>query len=158
MKAFTLIETVVAVGVFAVLVSMTSVLLVGALQGAKKAAATATVRGEGANAIRTMEQMLRFATDVTVCDGKQIDFVQYQGASTTSFSCGVDYIASGSGILTAPTVTVKPNTCAITCDTADPLTAKAVTIKFDLEKTGAAFVSETATAQFETQVTLRNRE
>jgi len=79
MRGFTLIETVVAVGVFAVLVSMTSVLLVGALQGAKKAAATATVKGEGANAIRTMEQMLRFATDVTLCDGKQIDFIQYLG-------------------------------------------------------------------------------
>ncbi len=159
-KSFTLIELVVVIGLFAMLGTMTTLMLAAALRGAKKAAAVGLVKNEGAYAINVMTQMLKFSSGISVCGANSVTFVPGAGGGSATMSCvtaGTDkYIASGSARLTSNQVTV--NNCSITCDTGEPLTTKKINVSFDLQRANAAFAAEKATAHFETQITLRNRE
>ena len=157
-KAFTLIEVIVAIGVFAVLTVILSLLLAGTLRGSKKAAATILVRGEGAYAIESMAAQLRFAKSITSCTGGSSVTVKTQVGADLTFSClssGDDvYLASNSARLT--TANVKITNCAgvFTC----PADLRAVRITFGLQKTGSNLPLEgTASIDFDTEVGLRNK-
>lgn len=155
-KGFTLIETVVAIGVFAMLSVIGSTLLFGILRGSKKAGAVVAVRTEGANIINGITQTLRFANEIEYCEFNLIRFNSQFGSQTT-YSCitnnNITYIASGSANLN--TIPVKETSCSIICPLPSGVTeirkAKYVDIGFTLK-------SEQAEIPFKTQVVLRNRD
>ena len=157
-RGFTLVEVLIAVAVFAVLGTMTTVIMVGVLQGAKKAAAVALVKNEGGRVINIMTQMLKFSTSVTACGGNSVTFQPRADASNPAvFACvndggGKYYIASNSASLTSDRV--EMTSCIISCDAP----VKQVNVNFTVQMKGTAFVSEKATTQFQTQIGLRNRE
>lgn len=151
-------EVVVAVGVFAILAVMGSLLLFGTLRGAKKAAAVVLVRNQGAYAMGVMTASLRFTTSVGECLGNRVTFASGTSGNG-SFSCetsGQDkYLASSSGRLTSPAVAVVDCSNVFRCD-APPPQSKSVTIVFGLTRSAATLPEETARVDFESQVGLRN--
>lgn len=151
-KGFTLIETVVAIGVFAMLSVIGSTLLFGILRGSKKAAAVLAVRTEGANILNGITQTLRFAEEIVNCQSNSITFIS-QFKSQIVYNCGVTTIASGSANLN--TIPVKDTSCSIVCPLPSGITeirkAKYVDIGFTLK-------SSQAEIPFKTQVVLRNRD
>lgn len=160
MKGFTLIETVLAVGVFAIVSVASGWLLFSTLRGAKKAAAVMAVRSQGANAIGTMTQLLRYAVDVTSCSGSQLAFTAIDGSQGV-FSCQTDvdgnkYLASGSGRLTSVQVAIVDCQTVFTCQPAAGAVSS-VAINFSLKRANASYTDETSLINFESQVGLRNR-
>jgi prepilin-type N-terminal cleavage/methylation domain-containing protein len=151
-RGFTLIETVVAVGVFAMLSVIGSTLLFGILRGSKKAAAVVAVRTEGANILNGMTQTLRFADEISVCNGTSISFRPLVGGDIT-YSCIGTNIASGSANLNSTQVTVSA--CAISC----PLPSGVIGIrKAKYVDIGFTLKGDQAEIPFKTQVVLRNRD
>lgn len=157
-KGFTLIEVVVAMGVFAVLMVGTSLLLISTLRGAKKAASQITVRSEGARVMDVISSSLRFSQNITDCTtGASISATLYDG-TPISYSCvqasGTDaYLASGSGHLTSSGVTVSSCGGIFTCS----LDGKTVQINFGLQKAGTNLQTEaTSRIDFNAEVRLRN--
>ena len=151
-KGFTLIETVVAVGIFALLSVIGSTLLFGILRGSKKAAAVVAVRTEGANILNGITQTLRFADEISVCNGTTIVFRPQIGGDIT-YSCNGTNIASGSAALN--TIPLKESSCSIACPLPSGIIdfrkAKYVDIGFTLKGSQAEI-------PFKTQVVLRNRD
>lgn len=159
MRGFTLIEVLIALAVFSVLGMMTTVILVGALQGAKKAAAVALVKNEGARVINTMTQMLKYSPSVTACSGNSITFQPRADTSKLAeFLCvGTDHIASRSADLSDPEISltsgkVEMTTCSITCPS-----LQQVNIEFKLRMKVGSFATENADTTFKTQIGLRNQ-
>lgn len=154
-RGFTLIEAVLAVGVFALLAVSGALLLFSTLRGAKKAAAASEVRNQGASTMEAMTQLLRYAKkNTTTCTGNSVSFTSIDGSSG-SFSCVItspSHLASGSAWLTSTKVKLVTGSCAITCPTANR-----VLIKFSLAPASATFTDESARINFESQVELRNR-
>ena len=160
-KGFTLIEILIALAVFSMLGVMTTVILVGALQGAKKAAAVALVKNEGSRVINTMTQMLKYSPSVTACALNSITFQPRTDASDPAvFAClGADpyYIASNSASLINNNK-VEMTSCTISCNNADPALINTVNINFTLQMKNATFATENADTTFKTQIGLRNQE
>lgn len=153
---FTLIEVVVAIGVFAVLSIITSLLLVGALRGSKKAAASILVRGQGAYAIESMASQIRFAKSIVDCTAGNSISVKTQTDVNLTFAClqsGSDtYLASNSARLTSNTVQVVTCANVFTCPSPE-----SVHINFSLQRgTTGQPLEGTAKIDFDTEVVLRN--
>lgn len=160
-KGFTLIEVVVAIGVFAVLATVGSVLLFSILRGSKKAAAVAAVRTEGAQVMAALTSHLRFARQVNACTGSLITFTTVDNTSLT-FSCLTTgsppntFLASNSARLTSEAVNLTSCAAVFSCAPAAPLT-QTVNIKFSLTRSGATVAEGTASVDFQSEVGLRNR-
>lgn len=155
-RGFTLVEILVALAVFSMLGVMTTVMIVGALQGAKKAAAVALVKNEGSRVINIMTQMLKFSTGVTACGGNSVTFQpRSDGSNPAVFACVGSrpyYIASNSASLMSDKV--EMTSCVISCDAL----VKQVNVNFTIQVKGTTFASEKAETAFKTQIGLRNRE
>ncbi len=153
-KAFTLIEMVVGIGVFAAVILMGTMMMVSTLRASKKAAAVALVRNEGANALGVMTSFIRYADSITSCASTSL-VIKTNNQDTVTFTCIVNssdyYLASNSARLTS--VNVKVGNCGIfTCGT------NSVGINFSLSKAGTStLVETTAASTFETTVVLRNK-
>ena len=138
---------------------MTTVIMVGILQGAKKAAAVALVKNEGSRVINTMTQMLKYSPSVTTCVPGSITFKPRVGdSSDTTFAClpvgvGAYHIASNSASLTDDNK-VEMTICSISCDAQ----IKQVTVNFKLRMKVGSFATENADTTFKTQIGLRNQE
>ena len=160
-KAFTLIEVVVAIGVFALLATVGTVLLFSILRGSKKAAAAVLVRTEGAQAMAALTSHLRFARQVDTCTGSLITLTTVDNTKLT-FSCLTagsppnTYLASNSARLTSAAVNLTGCAAVFSCAPAAPLT-QTVNIKFSLTRSGATVAESTASVDFQSQVGLRNR-
>lgn len=146
-KGFTLIETVVAVGIFAILATIGSLLLFGTLRGAKKASAISVVRTEGVFALESMTSSLRYAHEITGCSATSITF------DDITYTCDGGRIASNSARLTSTKVNV--DACTIACSPTPPKT-KTVDLSFTLSRTNATTVLDRAIVPFSSQVVLRN--
>lgn len=141
-------------------------MMIGTLQGAKKAAAVALVKNEGGRAMSVINQKLRYADDVTVCAGNSVTFIPLPGLDPVALACvggvGDGRVVLEGAPLTSDKVTVYP--CEIVCKKAngDPIGVVSDTGRIDvnltIKKVGAAFVSESASTVFKTQIGLRNRE
>ena len=142
-KAFTLVETVVAVGIFAILATIGSLLLFGALRGSKKASAISLVRTEGVFAMDSMTSSLRYAHEITGCSATSITF------DDITYTCDGGKISSNSASLTSARVNV--DSCTISCTPTPPKT-KTVDISFTLSRKDATTVLDRAIVPFQTQV------
>lgn len=146
-RAFTLVETVVAVGIFAILATIGSLLLFGALRGSKKASAISLVRTEGVFAMDSMTSSLRYAHEITGCSATSITF------DDITYTCDNGKISSNSANLTSTKINV--DSCSISCSPTPPKT-KIVDINFTLSRKDATTVLDRAIVPFQTQVVLRN--
>lgn len=162
MRGFTLIEVVIAVGLFATLAIAGNLLLIGTLRGAKKAQAVAVVRSEGSYALGVITDLVRYSRQVIGCsaDGASLTVTDLRGqpATLTCMTNGSDaYLASNSARLTSTAVTLAACTGVFSCDVPVPNT-RAVTISFSLRRSGSAGLPLEATADinFTSQVQLRN--
>ncbi len=157
-RGFTLIEVVVAMGIFAILMVGTSLLLISTLRGAKKAASQITVRSEGARIMDVLASTLRFSNSITGCSpvrGASVSATLYDG-SPINFKCTVSgtdlYLASGSGRLTSTGVTVSSCSNVFVCPD-----SKTILIRFGLQKAGTSLQTEgTSRIDFDAEVRLRN--
>ena len=128
--AFSLIEILIVVGLFAVLATIASQSTLLSLRGARKSDSLADVREDLDYAVASMERSLRSAQSITTpCNGTAVQTINYvdEYESTGSFSCldlnndTIIEVASGSGTpiqysrLTSSDVRVT--NCQITCTT-----------------------------------------
>lgn len=148
-KAFSLVEILVGMGLFAILATTTAVMLLSAMRGARKAAAINIAKNEGQYALNAMTQMARFAK-LAACGGTTLTLTKTDD-TTVNYSLVLGTIASGSADLTSQKVAVaacSPN--MFTCD------GRNVQICFNIDSATAADVTETAGILFKTTVVLRN--
>jgi len=155
-RGFTLIEVVVAVGVFALLSIILSLLLVGSLRGSKKAAASILVRGEGAYALENMTSLLRYFSTISVCNGSNLVATNQKGEvlNLACIQAGADrYLASNSARLTSSKTQVVSCANVFACST----DFRSLHITFGLQTAGNDNPIENAsTITFDSEVGLRN--
>lgn len=159
-KGFTLIETVVAMGVFSLLTVTTSLLLFGTLRGSKKAAAALAVRTEGANVINSITQELRYAKEITSPtpgpSSMPTTSITYktlnQGDVILLCDNANKKIILGGSNLTSSKFNVSD------CGFVYIPSSKTVSVDFKLSTTGtgSTILDEVQNVQFKTQVVLRN--
>lgn len=158
-NGFSLIEILVGVALFAVLGTVSSVMLLSTMRGARKAEVINIAKNEGQFALNSITQMARFAKAATC--GSTISLtltktddtdVSYDLVTVT----GRGTIASGSADLTSQKMNVTE--CAggmFTCN------GRNVRICFNIDAAGASDVTESAGTvgtgiKFVTTVVLRN--
>ncbi|MDP3994287.1 MAG: prepilin-type N-terminal cleavage/methylation domain-containing protein, partial [bacterium] len=118
-QGFTLIETLVAVTIFAIVGILSTRAIMLSVQGSKKGSSSVTVRENLNYSLGVIERLLRNADDISTCTLAP-DTINYhdQNGKTASFSCGSDadgnFVASGSARLTSSEIDVT--SCAISCD------------------------------------------
>lgn len=160
-RAFSLIEVVMAIGIMAMLAAGGSLILTSTLRGAKKARAQALVRGEGTNALNVIVSGIKYAERVTSCAGGAVAVLDVNNRTVT-YACtvsGTDKYLARSGVrLTSNSVAVVDCTAVFSCDFPPPDT-KSVSVNFRLLRAGADLLTEeTAAMGFETTAVLRNQE
>ncbi len=154
LPAFTLIETLVVVGLFAVLAVISTQILFSTLKGSSKSEAQTEVRQNGNHALSVIIQMVRNSKERTITSiAGGIRFQNIDGG-ITNLTCDAanNSVASNSARLTSDKVVVSP--CSITLAAGPP---PVVTIGFTVSKNATPTRPEdTASLTFSDQVTLRN--
>jgi Tfp pilus assembly protein PilE len=171
-RGFTLAETVVFVGSFAVLAIIATATLFMVLGNVAKTRINQEIRRNGDNALQIMERHLKVAKEIVSCTTTAVTFFdQYgskdaSGGPTGSFSCGaapgytgVLALSSASGqLLTDPSRVTISNCAIFNCDSpSDPEAPKKwVKIDFGLTSAGtSARTTEKTTVQWHSQVNIR---
>ena len=160
---YTLVEVMMAIGVFALLAVLVTQTLAITLRSAKKSDSDSRVRATLDYAISIMERQLRNANSIT-SECKQsgttlstISYIDAYGVSA-SFSCvngsGEDnvYVASSSARLTTPGIIIFP--CSFKC-TSDNKTPNSIDISLTGTETKATGV-ESSRVSVQTKIMLRN--
>jgi prepilin-type N-terminal cleavage/methylation domain-containing protein len=161
---FTLIETLVALGILAVIVVVATSLFFSMLKGASKMKAMQTVKQNGGYAIAVMERLIRNASQIVECQADQVRIKSPDEKETNFHFCGEpDFlIASESGTLTCSqnrltSSEVKLISGSFTCLSGEGLRPDVVGINFSLAKAGLGVrPEEEAAVSFQTSVSLRN--
>lgn len=112
-----LIETIITIGIFAVVGILVTRATFLSLQGSRKGGSTIKVRENLDYAVSVIERQLRNATSITDCGATKLTYEDNLG-EITYFECvglaGDDgYLASGSARLTTPDAVVTA--CAFSC-------------------------------------------
>ena len=160
-KAFTLIELLIGFALVGLLMATGIVLLFTSLRTAKKASAVGTAKTEGAYALNTLSQKIRYAQSVS-CPASPPNSVtvNFFGGTTTVYRLSSGKLAaSGASTadLTTSRVVVDSSGCpggTFTCSPA--VSPTKVTICFNVNLAGVTDVNETGKAAFQSQVSLRN--
>ena len=166
-NGFTLIETLVSLGILGLLVVVVTALFFSLLRGASKTKAIQTVKQNGGYAISVMERMIRNAKQVLDC---QTDYIKIksQDEEETTFRFYSDseeddsWIASVSGTLTCADARLTSSevqlvSSSFTCMPGGGTKPDGVDINFSLAKTGTGTrPEEGAVVNFQTSVFLRN--
>lgn len=97
-KGFTLIEMIVAIGLFALLMTTTTMLLFASLRSTKKASNVTKAKAEGAYALNLMINLLRYATKINDICRYSVPYNDSVGYSTF-FAIDQGSISSSSGLL-----------------------------------------------------------
>ena len=148
---FTLVETLVAVVIFATIGILSTRVIMLSVQGSKKGSSSVTVRENLNYSLSVIERLLRNANDIVEpCVGNTIDYYDQEGI-LTSFSCSSDYIASGSARLTSTEVTLT--TCSITCNMS--MIPPSVTVILTGEDVAAGSTKEGAKVTISSTINLR---
>ncbi|KKS32529.1 MAG: hypothetical protein UU93_C0006G0008 [Candidatus Amesbacteria bacterium GW2011_GWA2_42_12] len=156
-KAFTLVETVVSIGIFSVVIIMGTLMMVATLRASKKASAVALIRNEGSSALNIMTSYIRYASALDCTSAPSSISITPSNGDQIIFDCktlnNINYIASNSASLTSSNV--KVSSCDIFPNCV-PNTS--VDIYFSLIKTGTSLpIEQTASSDFGTTVVLRNK-
>lgn len=152
-KGFTLIETVVGVGIFSVVIIMGTLMMVSTIRASKKASAVALIRNEGTNALNIMTSYIRYASALDCTSAPSSITITPSSGNQFDFTCSGNTIASNSASLTSSSVKVS------SCDIFSNCVANtSVDIYFFLTKTGTSLpIEQTASSDFGTTVVLRNK-
>lgn len=156
-KAFSLIEILIVITIFAVigLLSTRSIFLT--IRGAKKSDSLVRVRENVNYSLSVIERQLRNSESVTCPNASTntLNYISLEGTATT-FSCvtsGTDkYIASGSGRLTSADILVT--SCSFVCTTTinSPPSVKVTIEAEDTESTNV----EKGSVSIQTEIVVRN--
>ena len=156
-KGFSLIEVLVAIGVFSIVALVTTQSLASSLRNSRKSDAISRSRQNVDYAISTMERLLRNAQDISCSgDNRTLNYVDEFG-NNSSFRCAGDHIASGSARLTSNSVLIDCSARPVfTCSVAGPTVPEAVEIILTAEDALMGNTEEGATVTSKTKVLLRN--
>jgi len=157
-SGLSLIETLVAITVFAMLGVVVTSSLVLTIQGTKKSDAQIRIRENLNYSTSVIERNLRNAAKVNECplsDTKTINYIDQAGVSA-KFVCKGDYIASGSSELRLTSTDISLINCLFICDPGDSSTPPVITIDITARDSSASGnIGVTVTTQ--TKVYLRNQ-
>lgn len=160
-KGFSLIETLIAIAIFAILGVMISTSLVLTIQSSKKSESLVTLRENLNYSMNVIERNLRNAGSISDCTNSDTSKITYidQYGNNSVFSCktasGNSYLASGSANtrLTSPFINITD--CSFTCAQASLTDPATVTINISAQSaTGSGSLSSQVTST--TVVYLRN--
>lgn len=114
-KGISLLEILVVITVFSILAILATIAILSTLRGTKKSEALVRVRENVDYSLAVIERNIRNAEFLINC-GSETNAISYldENGSSGSFSCGADYIASGSARLTSEEVEVV--SCSFICD------------------------------------------
>jgi prepilin-type N-terminal cleavage/methylation domain-containing protein len=175
-KGFSLIEILLGMALFAMVMSAAMSVLYSSLKSSRKAAAVTSAKAEGAYALRAMESMIRFATDIECInnntvkvyrvkeEGEEIqDVIVYELlsnriASRSANTAETPIPTSPPRYLTSTNMTVTTTTCLsaamFTCS------GDAVAICFEINNVEGMDLTDKAGVggglKFQTWVTARN--
>jgi len=158
-NGFTLIESLVVVGVFSILALISSQILLSTLKGTTKSETESEVHQNGDYALSVISQMLRNSRRLispTTSGSYTSLTIQNPDRNQTVFTCDLpnQTVASNSARLISDNI--KATTCSFEF-TFPPSGPPTVTIDFTLVKNPTSSrPEETAQTDFTTQVTLRN--
>ncbi|MFZ5932781.1 MAG: PulJ/GspJ family protein [Patescibacteria group bacterium] len=131
-NAFSLIEILLVVAIFAILGVLISRVILTTLKGSNRSDSLVRVRENLDYALAVMERQIRNSESVVACpnpDPLRVDYRDTDGVSTY-FSCvnvrSNGYIASGSARLTSDEVNIT--SCSFSCSPASGRTPPSVTI------------------------------
>ncbi len=154
-KAFTLLETILSIAVFALLAVTVSTILLRVLKGVQKSAAISSVRTEGAFVAEAMAKTIRYAVDVSSCPGSDPNSISFRARvedpADTVYTCNnVDHYLAFNGARMTSTK-VKVTRCTIICS------GNQVTLGLTLEPAvGGTTGTEGAIYSFDTTILARN--
>ncbi len=158
-NGFTLIENLVALGIFAILMTISSLILFLALRGRAKALATRQVKEAGNSAVASMEDYLRrFASSPSNCSGGSEITILGNDGELTTLKCDLaeGRVASSSASGTVNYYLTPENTnCSsftVSCDSNETGYAK-VDISFNLDLNSNTVNTELLNAQGTTEQT-----
>jgi len=151
---YSLMEVMIAIGVFALLAVLVTQALVVSLKSVRKSDAQNRVRANLDSAVSVMERQLRNANSIDTCTGGLGITYRDTKNNLTSFTCNLSnhYIASGSARLTSTDVNIT--TCSITCTQTSgiPDSVDISLTGIDSKTTGG----ESSSVSVQTKVMLRN--
>jgi Tfp pilus assembly protein PilW len=154
-----LIETVIVIGVFAVLGILSTATVLLSLQGSKKGDAQVKVRENLDYAISVIERQLRNAESVSPCTNTaslEVRYSDYNNISTL-FSCvnvgSAGYVASGSARLTNEEINIT--NCSFTCSPGSDSVPPKVAIDIQAVDTANQGSKAGATVSISTEINLR---
>jgi prepilin-type N-terminal cleavage/methylation domain-containing protein len=160
-KAFTLLEILVVVSIFAALGILITRSVILTLGGGKKSESIVSVRENLDYSLAVIERQLRNANSITDCTNTDTSKISYtdQNGTLTDFSCNniggsssVGYVASGSSTLSGNNVDIT--SCSFVCELGDSFPSS-VTVSLS-GKNDSAVGTENTIISATTKVSLRN--
>jgi prepilin-type N-terminal cleavage/methylation domain-containing protein len=124
-KGFSLIETLVVIGLFAIVAAVISQATAVSLTGSRKSDASTQVRENLSSAVGSIERQIRSARSVSCTSSERIDYIDQEGngayfACYPSASCNSatsTYIASASATpLVVSRITSTDTVCIVACE------------------------------------------
>jgi Tfp pilus assembly protein PilW len=114
-KGISLLEILVVITVFSILAILATMAILLTLRGTRKSEALVRVRSNVDYSLAIIERNIRNAESFINC-GSETNAISYlnENGISSSFTCGADYIASGSARLTSEEVEVV--SCSFICD------------------------------------------
>lgn len=152
-KAYSLIEILVVLGVFAVLATLSTQAVLQTIKSSRKSEASIRVRENLSYSVSVMERALRSATSVSCPSTSRIDYRDpLGGVSYFSYNTsGSDmFIASGSATIRLTNNQVIVTAATFTCNPPSPVAPTSVTIGLtgtDATTTGVESVSSSVSTQ-----------
>lgn len=153
-KGMSLIEILVVITIFAIMGVVITRAVILTVGGSKKSESIVKVRENLNYAMGVIERQMRNADSVLTCpnsDTATIDYIDQYGMAA-SFSCGTDYVASGSAKLT--NIDIKVTSCSFVC-TLGSGSPDSVKVSFVAKDKNAVGI-QNSSVSVESQISLRN--
>lgn len=161
-KAFSLIEILVVVSIFAVIGILTTTVLSTTLRTSKKSDSLVRVRESLNYSLASLERQIRNSEKITSpCTGAPlttISYVSIEGIST-QFECktpgALGYIASGSASLRLTPTDISITACSFSCSQVDANNPPVVRLSISAEDATSVGINK-ASVTSDTEIVVRN--